>query len=145
MAEEFIPNWSDGDIGSSKIQIKTRLKKNWTNSEGLASDAPRVLKLIRDNWKEYMRRVSEDCSKDQEEIIKLAKESPANLYVFLINKVIFRKSGNRPMLNASDLTIWEKMPSDAKFLYEDKFFIFQKAFNPEKIRDFVRSIVTWPF
>ena len=137
MAADFIPTWSDEDIGSAKLQIKSRLEKEIGKAAGFADDAPRALKFLRDNWKEYDKRVTKDCSEHREQIIKNASESPANLYVYLITKVIFRRI-THPSMEASTSTIWKKMPGDARYIYQDKLFIFEKVFNPEKIRDYLR-------
>ena len=63
MGEEFIPNWTDGEIDSCKMQVIISLKNQGCglNIESIASDSSRVLKLIRNEWKNYKSLIEHHC------------------------------------------------------------------------------------
>jgi len=136
MAKEK-PTWSSGAIEGSVVGLKSQLKIN----KNFAPDAPRVLKLIKNNWEKYIKLVDENSHDGtlKKEIIKQAKYSPEKFYIFLVNKVILRRFYSK-MVISNTSTIWQKMPPDAKYLYNYKIFYFEKVYNPEPVRDFIRGV-----
>jgi hypothetical protein len=142
MAEKFKPTWSTKAINDSAEQLKKRpgFKKS------IAADAPRVLKLIKNKWEIYIKLVDEQSYDHTltDEVIEKAKDTATNFYVFVIEKVNFRRIHSKKD-TPDTLTVWRKMPRDARLLYNNDFQFFEKVFAPELVRDFLREKIPWPF
>ena len=142
MAEEFKPTWSDQAINDTSVQLKSI--PNW---KGYAADAPRVLKLVKSKWEEYIKLVDKYTPDHvlRDEIIENAKDTPSNFYKFLIEKVVFRRESSSREGYHDTESIWRKMRPYGKFLYDYRFFTFDKAANPAEPRDTLREWIKWPF
>jgi len=84
-----------------------------------SQDTPRVLRLIQDHWHEYSRLVSTRHGEETlAEIVDIAKESPSDLYVYLVTVHVQKPwFTHKPGYEASVQTAWSKIGADNQLLW----------------------------
>ncbi len=88
-------------------------------------DVYRVLRLVRNQWKTYSRKVEATHGTSKlKEIIEAAQQGPADmwLYLFFVHLQAPWKNQN-PGHEASNRTAWAKIGSDNQFLWPMEKFI----------------------
>ena len=82
-------------------------------------DAPRVLRLVRDQWQRYSQLVmSKHGAKTLEIIVDIAQASPADFYIYLVTVHIQKPwLTQKPGYEASLQSAWSKIGSDNQFIW----------------------------
>jgi hypothetical protein len=94
---------------------------NLGHIDRLAKDAPRVLRLIHDDWEGYMDRVHAARGQSVAGAVEHeARKGPGELYVFIVTKLLqqpWRSGGHQAGMEESSLSIWRKIGRDCQYLW----------------------------
>jgi hypothetical protein len=120
-------NWWDRQFNIIVRGACSNLSKINEKIQRFEQDAPRVLRLVRDQWQKYSQLVSKHGSQTLNEIVGIAQASPSEFYVYLVT-VHMQKPWliHRTGYEDSLLSAWTKIGSDNQFLWSKAEF--QKVF-----------------
>jgi hypothetical protein len=112
-------SWWDRQFNIIARGACSSLKEVDKKINGYKRDTPRVLRLIRNQWRRYSQLViSQHGATTCGEMIDIAQDSPAEFYVYLVT-VHTQKPwlNSRPGYEASLQSSWSKIGTDNQFLW----------------------------
>lgn len=126
---KYVKKCNEASWLDRQFDTKTRLacnskRVNEIQIESIASDAPRVLRKVKNHWCEYLSK-SWKTGKEQlvEKIVEISSKGCVDLYIWLVTDQIQKTWENKRVGMASaNSTEWNKLGPDMKMLWDHKDF-----------------------